>query len=226
MPVKPPPATTTVSRAADAGRRARAWRWRSRVTASSSWSTAEHMLGNAGNVRAEQPAAGGEHQPVIGQRPALAATGDDPHRIRPGVDRLGGALHIADVDFLQHRQERRRQRLGLGLVEPRADHQRRLRRHQFDLEFLGRDALEIAQARGGKGGIHAGEAGADDDQSHVNYSCEGFRKGARRRCRAVGRGLAFGCDAQRSRRQPAMKASSSAVTRSAWVVQMPCGSFS
>jgi hypothetical protein len=72
-------------------------------------------------------------------------------------------LHIGDIDGVEHIEQRRRQSFGLRLVEPRADHERRLRRNQSDFEFVGRNALDIAQAGCGEGGVHAGKAGADDD---------------------------------------------------------------
>ena len=121
------------------------------------------MLGKAGNVRTEQPAAGGHDQPIVGERLPRALGGRDLHRAGFGVDRFGAALHVDDVDGLEHIQQRRRQGLGLRFIEPRANHQRRLRCDQRDLEFFGRNALDVAQAGSGKGGVHAGEAGADDD---------------------------------------------------------------
>ena len=124
---------------------------------------AEAVLGETGNVRTEQPAAGGHDQSVVGERLPRALPGRDLHRAGFGVDRLGAALHIVDVDGLEHIEQRRGQRLGLRLIETRANHQRRFRCDQRDLEFVGRNALDIAQAGSRKGGIHAGEAGADDD---------------------------------------------------------------
>ena len=93
----------------------------------------------------------------------MALAGRDLHRAGFGVDRLGAALHIDDVDGLEHIEKRRGERLGLRLIETRANHQRRLRCDQRDLEFVGRNALDLAQAGSGKGSIHAGEAGADDN---------------------------------------------------------------
>ena len=87
---------------------------------------AEAVLGKAGNVRTEQPAAGGHDQPVVGERLPRAFPGRDLHRAGLGVDRLGAALHIDDVDGLEHIEQRRGEGLGLRLVEPRANHQRRL----------------------------------------------------------------------------------------------------
>ena len=124
---------------------------------------AEAVLGEAGNIRAEQPAAGGHDQAVVGESLSRALGGCDLHRAGLGVDRLGAALHVDDVDGLEHIQQRRRQGFGLRFVETWADHQRRLRGNQRDLELLGRNALDVAQAGRGKCGVHAGEAGADDD---------------------------------------------------------------
>ena len=121
------------------------------------------MLGKAGNVRTEQPAAGGDDQPVVGQRLPRALGGRDLHHAGLGVDRLGAALHVVDIDGLEDIQQRCRQGLGLLFIEPRPNHQRRLGSYQRDLEFLGRDALDVAQAGGRKCGVHAGEAGANDD---------------------------------------------------------------
>ena len=121
------------------------------------------VLGEAGNVRTEQPAAGGHDQAVVGQRLSRALGGRDLHHAGLGVDRLGAALHVVDVDGLEDIQQRRRQGFGLRLVKPRADHQRRLRRNQRDLELFWRNALDVTQARCGEGGVHAGEAGADDN---------------------------------------------------------------
>jgi hypothetical protein len=128
---------------------------------------AEAMFGEARNIRPEQPAAGGHDQPVVGQRLSRALGGRDLHHAGFGVDRLGAALHVNDIDGVQHIQQGRRQGVGFRFVEPRANHQRRLRRDQRDLKFLGRSAPDVAQARCGKRGVHAGEAGANDDKSHV-----------------------------------------------------------
>ena len=76
-------------------------------------------------------------------------------------------MHVVNVDSPEHIQQRRRQRFGLRLIEPRADHQRRLRCDQRDLELFGRNAPDVAQAGSGKCSVHAGEAGAYDDQSHL-----------------------------------------------------------
>ena len=124
---------------------------------------AEAVLGEAGNIRTEQPAAGGHDQPIVGEALLRALGGDDAHRAGFGVDGLGAALHVDNVDRLEDIQQRRRQGFGLRFVEPRANHQRRLWRNQRDLEFFGRNTLDVAQAGGGKGGVHAGEAGANDD---------------------------------------------------------------
>ena len=140
---------------------------------------AETMLGEARNVRTEQPAAGGHDQPVVGERLSLAFGGRRSPPCGTGVDRLGAASHVDDVDGLEDILQRRRQRLGLRLIEPRADHQCRLGCNQRDLEVLGRNALDVAQAGCGKCCIHAGEAGADDDESHVIHSSGlGFRNSA------------------------------------------------
>ena len=65
-------------------------------------------------------------------------------------------------------RERCHHGLGRALVEAGTDHQPRLRRHDDNLEGVGRDALLVAQARGGESCMHAGEAGADDqDALHV-----------------------------------------------------------
>ncbi|MGY4476654.1 hypothetical protein ACVILL_004068 [Bradyrhizobium sp. USDA 3364] len=101
---------------------------------------AEAMLGKAWHVRTEQPAAGRHHQPIVGQRLPRVPGGDDLHGAGVGVDRLGAALHIDDVDRVEDVEQRRGQRFRLRLVEPRADHERRLRRHQRDFEVLGRNA--------------------------------------------------------------------------------------
>jgi hypothetical protein len=93
------------------------------------------------------------------------------HHAGFGVDGLGAALYVDDVDRLQDIQQGRCQGLGLRFIEPRANYQRGLGRNQRDLELLGRSALDVAQAGGGKCGIHAGEAGANDDESHVICSC-------------------------------------------------------
>jgi hypothetical protein len=124
---------------------------------------AEAVLSETGNVGTEKPAAGGHDQSVVGERLPRAFPGRDLHCAGFGVDRLGAALHIVDIDGLQHIEQWRGERLGLWLIETRADHQRRFRCDQRDLEFVGRDALDIAQACSRKGGIHAGEAGSDDD---------------------------------------------------------------
>ena len=127
----------------------------------------EAVLGKAGDIRTEQPAAGGDDQPVVGESLSRALGGGDLHHARLGIDRLGAALHIDDVDGLEDIQQRRCQGLGFRFIEPRANHQRRLRRDQRDLEFVGRHALDVAQTGCGKCGVHAGEAGAYDDYSHV-----------------------------------------------------------
>ena len=124
---------------------------------------AEAVLGKTGNVGTEQPAAGGHDQAIVGERLSRALGGGDLNRTGFGVDRFGAALHIDDVDGLEHIEQRRGEGLGLRLIETRANHQRRLRCDQRDLEFVGRNALDLAQAGSRKGSIHAGEAGADDD---------------------------------------------------------------
>src|SRR5207237_2829492 len=95
----------------------------------------------------------------------------DVYRAGLGVDRFGAALHVDNVDGLEDIQQWRRQGFGLGFVESRTNHERRRRGDQRDLELLGRNALDVAEAGGGKCGVHAGEAGAYDDKSHVIYSC-------------------------------------------------------
>ena len=124
---------------------------------------AKSVLGEARNIRTEQPAAGGHDQPVVGERLSHTLGGSDLHHTGFGIDRLGAALHVDDVDGLQHIQQRRRQGFGLRFVESRANHECRLRRDERDLKLLGRNALDVAQARSGKCGVHAGEAGAYDD---------------------------------------------------------------
>jgi hypothetical protein len=124
---------------------------------------AEAVLGKTGNVRTEQPAAGGHDQAVVGEALLCTFGGDDAYRAGFGLDGFDAALHIDDVDRLEHIEKRRGERLGLRLIEPRANHQRRLEGDQRDLEFVGRDALDLAQAGSRKGSIHAGEAGADDN---------------------------------------------------------------
>ena len=132
---------------------------------------AEAVLGKAGNIRTEQPAAGRHDQPIVGE--ALPPTFDacDFHRARLGVDRLCDALHVDNVDGLEDILQRCRQRLWLLFVEPWANHQRRLWCNQRDLEFFRRSALDVAQAGSRKCSVHAGEAGAYDNKSHVIYSC-------------------------------------------------------
>ena len=105
---------------------------------------AETVLGKAGDVGAEQTAAGRHHQPVIGQSRLCAFGRDDVDHLGLGVDRLGAALKVIDVDCLEDVEQRRRQRLGLRLIEPRANHERRLGCDQHDRELLGRNTLEIA----------------------------------------------------------------------------------
>ena len=132
---------------------------------------AEAVLGETGNIRAEQPAAGGHDQPIVGERLSCALGRDDLHSAGLAVDRLGAALHVDDVDRVEDVEQRCGQRLRLCFVKPRADDQGRLGCNQRDLEVLGRDALDVAQAGCGKGGVHAGEAGTNDDESHVIFSC-------------------------------------------------------
>ena len=128
---------------------------------------AETMLRKTGNVRTEQPAARCHDQAIVGELLSFCPGGRNAHFARLGIDRLGAALHVEYVDRLEDIQQRRSQRLGLRLVEPWANHQRRLWCDQRDLELLGRSALDVAQAGGGQCGIHAGKAGANNDQSHV-----------------------------------------------------------
>ena len=61
----------------------------------------EAVLGKAGNVRTEQAAAGGHDQPVVGELLSRPLGGDDFHLSSLGVDRLGAALHVDDVDGLE-----------------------------------------------------------------------------------------------------------------------------
>ena len=124
---------------------------------------AKTVFGEAGNIRTEQPAAGGHDQPVVGERFSRTLGRRDLHHAGLGIDRLGAALHVDDVDGLEHIEQRRRQGFGLRFIEPRADHQRRLRCNQRDLEFFGRNALDVAQAGSRKCCVHAGEAGAYDN---------------------------------------------------------------
>jgi hypothetical protein len=123
----------------------------------------EAVLGEARNIRTEQPAAGGHDQTVVGERLSRTLGGRDLHHAGFGVDGLGAALHVDDIDGLEDIQQRCRQGFGLRFVEPRANHQRRLRRDHRDLELFRRNALDVAQAGSGKCGVHAGEAGAYDD---------------------------------------------------------------
>ncbi len=97
----------------------------------------EAVFGKAGNIRTEQPAAGGHDQPIVGDALLRTFGSDDFHRAGLGVDRLGAALHVDDVDGFEDIRERRRQSFGLRFVEPRANHQRRLWRNQRDLDFFG-----------------------------------------------------------------------------------------
>ena len=127
----------------------------------------ESMLGEARNIRTEQPAAGGHDQSIVGERLSRAFGRCDLHHARPCVDGLGAALHVFDIDGLEDIKERRRQRFRLRFIEPRADYQRRLRSDQRDLELFGRNALDVAQAGSGKCSVHAGEAGTYDHESHV-----------------------------------------------------------
>jgi hypothetical protein len=128
------------------------------------------VLGKTRNVRTEQPAAGGHDQPIVGEALLRTLGGDDAYRAGFGVDGFGTALHVVDIDRLEHFQQRRRQGFGLRFVKPWANHQRRLRGNQRDFELLGRNAPNVAQASSGKCSVHAGEAGANDDDSHVSYS--------------------------------------------------------
>jgi hypothetical protein len=123
----------------------------------------EAVLGKARNVGAEQAAPGGHHETVVGQSLSRALWSRDLHRSSIGVDRLGAALDVVDVDRLEDVKQRRGQGFRLRLIEPRANHQRRLRCDQCDFEIVRRNALNVAQPGGGKGGVHAGEAGAYDD---------------------------------------------------------------
>jgi hypothetical protein len=107
---------------------------------------------------------------IVGEVLLCISGSDDFHRAGFGVDRLDAALHIDDVDGLEHLQQRCGEGFRIRFVEPRANHQRRLRPHQRDFEFFGRNALDIAQAGCGKCGVHAGEAGAYDDESHIIHS--------------------------------------------------------
>ena len=94
----------------------------------------EAMRGKARNIRAEQPAAGGHDQRVVGERFARPLFRDDFHRARLGVDRICTALHVDNVDCFKDIQQRRGEGFGFRFVEPRANHQRRLRSNQRDLE--------------------------------------------------------------------------------------------
>ncbi len=128
---------------------------------------AETVFREARNIRAEQPAAGGNHQAMIGEGLSFASGVMTPTERALGVDVLDAALYVDDIDRVEHLLQRRCQGLGLRLVKPRADHQRRLRRHQRDLEFFRRHAFDVAQAGGGKCGIHTGETGSDNNESHA-----------------------------------------------------------
>ena len=59
---------------------------------------AEPMLGKAGDFRTEQPAAGREDQPIVGERLLAAVCGGDLNRHRFGVDGLRRTLHEYDID--------------------------------------------------------------------------------------------------------------------------------
>ena len=129
---------------------------------------AEAVLGKAWDVRLEPLAAGSQHQAVVAQRAPHPVGPDDHGRLAGGVDDVDPALFVSDVDGVEQFRERCHHGLGRALVEAGTDHQPRLRRNDGNLEGVGRDALLVAQARGGQGCIHAGEAGTDDqDALHV-----------------------------------------------------------
>ena len=108
-------------------------------------------------------AAGSQHQAVVAQRASHPVGPDDRRdRLAGGVDDVDPALFVSDVEGVEQFRERCHHGLGRGLVEAGTDHQPRLRRNDGNLEGVGRDALLVAQARGGQGCMHAGEAGTDD----------------------------------------------------------------
>src|SRR5690606_36527229 len=98
------------------------------------------------NGWAEQSAAGGEHQAVVLQCEAVLLGADNLHCPATRVDGLDGTLDVVDVDRPEKIAEWRRQRLRVWLVEARADHEPRLRRHQDDLEIARGNATRVAQA--------------------------------------------------------------------------------
>ena len=128
---------------------------------------AEPMLGESRDFRAKQPAAGGEDQPVESQDFFRAAARDNFHFASADVDGFGGPAHVSNINCGENIPERRRQRLRPGLIQPRSDNQPRFRRHEGDLQIPRQDAVGLAQARRGERRVHAGEAGAENNDSHV-----------------------------------------------------------
>ena len=121
--------------------------------------------GPAPECGAEAETAGGQDQSVELQCLKLAVGADETHQAGRTVDGLDLALHIADVGRLEKLGERRLQRLRIGFVEPRPDHEEGLGRDQRNLEIVGRYALQVAEAGGRYCGIHSGKSGADDENS-------------------------------------------------------------
>ena len=121
---------------------------------------AKTVLGKAGNIRTKQSAAGGHDQPIVGEALLRTLGSDDLHHARLGVDRLGAALHIDNIDRPKDVLQRCRYGLGLCFVEPRADYQRWLRCDQRYIEFFGRNTLDVAQAGSRKYSVHADEVDA------------------------------------------------------------------
>jgi hypothetical protein len=131
---------------------------------------AEAILRQPRDIGTEQPAAGGKDEPIISDDLFRASGRRDLDGAHLGIDRLHTALQIDNVDRLQHIQQRRRQRFRICLVEAWTYDKRRFRRDEHDFEHLRRNALDVAQACGGERGIHAGKAGADNDDSHDENS--------------------------------------------------------
>src|ERR1700751_4190087 len=88
---------------------------------------AEAMFSEPGDTGTEQPAASGNNQSVVSESLLRTLSRNDIYHLGLGIDRLGAAFHIGNVNGLQHIQERSCQSLRFRLIEPRPDHQRRLR---------------------------------------------------------------------------------------------------
>ena len=97
---------------------------------------AEAVLGEPRNVWTEQPAAGGHNETILRERLLRALGCGDLHHARLGINRFDAALHVGDVDNVEHIEQRRCQGLGLRLVEPRANYERRLGGNQRDLKLV------------------------------------------------------------------------------------------